>query len=102
MPRLIRRVVTGFDSDGRSTFIDDKPIAPMGADPGWPTRRVDFVTRHQLFRTDGGKSASGRDPVDHGRSHAAGRGFVHSGALSGLVNTALVGTIARDALSRAG
>lgn len=40
MLRQFRRVVTGFQKDGRSTFIDDGDIAPLGEDPDWPARGV--------------------------------------------------------------
>jgi quercetin dioxygenase-like cupin family protein len=40
MIRKFRRVVTGIDDAGRSTFISDKPMAAMGEDPNWPTRGV--------------------------------------------------------------
>jgi quercetin dioxygenase-like cupin family protein len=40
MVRQIRRVVTGFQKDGRSTFIADSLMPPFGEDPNWPTRGV--------------------------------------------------------------
>src|SRR5271155_2485252 len=40
MFRPIRRVVTGLNKDGRSTFIFDGPAPTFGEDPNWPTRGV--------------------------------------------------------------
>ena len=40
MVRKIRRVVTGFQENGRSTFIDDQNLSTLGEDPNWPTRGV--------------------------------------------------------------
>jgi mannose-6-phosphate isomerase-like protein (cupin superfamily) len=39
----IRRVVTGFNKDGRSTFIFDGPTPIVGQDPSWPTRGTTLV-----------------------------------------------------------
>lgn len=43
MVRKIRRVVTGFQENGRSTFIADDTLSPMGEDPNWPTRGVTSI-----------------------------------------------------------
>lgn len=40
MLQKIRRVVTGLNKDGRSTFIYDDHVPPFGEDPNWPNRGV--------------------------------------------------------------